>query len=362
MHAPLFAILAGVLMADDPPPATAPPVPRPAPRTAPRTAARPVVIAHRGASGERPEHTLAAYALAIEQGADFIELDIVATKDGRLIARHDNQLELTTDVATRRAFADRRTTRSVDGVEHTGWFTEDFTLGEVKRLRAIERVPKVRPANAEHDGRYEVPTLGEVIALVQQAERDTGRSVGLYIEIKHPTHFADAGLPIEVALVETLHAAGYRDADDPVVVQSFEVGSLKRLDTMTDLRLTQLLWTSGKPWDVEKAGGTLTYAEMATAAGLRAIAAYAEGVGPEKNAFLIPRDGDGNLLVDRATTFVADAHAAGLVVHPYTFRAEPAFLPADVDSLEELLRIYLALGIDGVITDHPAIGVRALCR
>jgi glycerophosphoryl diester phosphodiesterase len=329
----------------------------------------PIVIAHRGASGYRPEHTLEAYELAIEQGADFVEPDLVSTRDGVLIARHDNVLNLTTDVASRPAFASRRTTKTVDGVVVAdSWFSEDFTLAEIKTLRAIERIPAVRPENTEHDGLYEVPTLQEVIDLVQREECRRGRRIGLYPETKHPTYFDGLGLSLEEPLVRTLHRNGYRKKSDPVFIQSFEVANLKDLARMTKLRLVQLLWLAGKPWDVEAAGGSLTYDEMATPSGLAEIARYADGVGPEKYHFLIPLDDEGRLDVAAATTFVADAHRKGLLVHPYTFRAENAFLPADFDSsadplehgdLEGEIQAFLALGIDGFFVDQPDLGVDA---
>ncbi len=329
---------------------------------------RPIVIAHRGASGYRPEHTLAAYAVAILQGADFIEPDLVLTRDGYLIARHDNRLELTTDVARRPEFAGRQTTKVVDGVRVTGWFSEDFTLAEIKRLRAIEPIPHVRPANARFDGQFQVPTLQEIVDLVQAHERTLGRRIGLYPETKHPTYFRRLGLSMEEPLVEILRRSGYEEALDQVFIQSFEVGNLKKLRSMTRIPLVQLLAREGKPYDVEAEGGTLTYGQMATPQGLADIAAYAHGVGPEKHRYILAPDAAGRLDPANASDFVKNAHAVGLKVHPYTFRAENRFLPAslrcsdDPNALgdgEAEIRAFLATGIDGFFTDQADIGVRA---
>ncbi|MFL6713684.1 MAG: glycerophosphodiester phosphodiesterase family protein, partial [Sulfurifustis sp.] len=225
---------------------------------------KPIVIAHRGASGYVPEHTLAAYAIAMLQGADFIEPDLVITKDGQLIARHDNVLDVTTDVAAHPEFASRRTTKVVDGHSHTGWFSEDFTLAEIKRLRAIERIPGVRPANARFDGQFEVPTLAEIIDLVRANETGLRRRIGIYPETKHPTYFQKLGLAMEEPLVKILHANGYDRQPERVYIQSFEIANLKKLRTLTPIPLIQLLETSGRPADVAAAGGTLTYDQMAT--------------------------------------------------------------------------------------------------
>ncbi|TXF13773.1 glycerophosphodiester phosphodiesterase [Pelomicrobium methylotrophicum] len=329
---------------------------------------KPLVIAHRGASGYLPEHTLAAYAVAIFQGADFIEPDLVMTKDGHLIARHENVLDLTTDVASHPEFAGRRTTKGVDGVAVTGWFSEDFTLAEIKQLRAIERMPGVRPANTRFDRQFEVPTLQEIIDLVQACERALGRKIGLYPETKHPTYFQRLGLSMEEPLVRILHRNGYQGADGRVFIQSFEVGHLRKLRRMTRIPLVQLLGVGGKPYDVEAAGGSLTYDQMATPGGLADIAAYADGVGPEKSHFILAPDAEGKLDPGNATDFVANAHAAGLQVHPYTFRAENRFLPVSLRSSgephalgdsEAEIKAFLALGIDGFFTDQADLGVRA---
>lgn len=333
--------------------------------------AAPIVIAHRGASGYLPEHTLAAYSTAVLQGADFIELDLVSTRDGYLIARHDNMLDLTTNVADVPEFHERRTEKVVDGRAISGWFSEDFTLEELRNLRAIERLPAVRPANARFDGQFGVPTLGEAIVVIQALATMLARDVGLYIELKHPTYFDEIGLPMEAALARELRDRGYHEPRHRVFLQSFEIESLRRLNRATDLRLVQLLGGFGQPYDQQTAGSSLTYATMATADGLREIATYADGVGPEKHRFLIPLDRSGNLAVENASDFVAHAHAAGLVVHPYTFRAENRFLPASLrtsaDATElgaaaQEIAVFLALGIDGFFTDHTDIGVAARDR
>ncbi|WP_374943538.1 glycerophosphodiester phosphodiesterase [Sphingomonas sp.] len=312
---------------------------------------RPIVIAHRGASGERPEHTLAAYELAIERGADFIEPDLVPTKDDVLVARHENEIGGTTDVAKHPEFAARRTTKTIDGTSITGWFVEDFTLAEMKTLRAQERIPELRPGNATYDGRFAVPTLAEIIALAKRRSKETGRTIGIYPETKHPTYFASVGHPTDARLVAQLKAAGWDSPSAPVFIQSFEVDNLKRIHAMTGIRLIQLM-DDGAPAD----GAVPSYAAMGTPAGLAAVARYAWGIGPNKAAV------DG-------TTLVADAHAAGLRVHPWTYRAENRFLPPRFASgtdpaahgdLAGEITAALALGIDGFFTDYPGIGVAAL--
>ena len=275
----------------------------------------PIVIAHRGASGERPEHTIAAYDLAIDQGTDVIEPDLVPTRDGVLVARHENEIGGTTDVAAHPAFAGRRTTRTIDGHAVTGWFTEDFTLAELKTLRARERLPGVRPGNTAYDGAFEVPTLAEIVALAKRRSADTERTIAIYPETKHPTYFAAIGLGIDAPLVSELHAAGWSSADAPVFIQSFEVQNLQRIADLTRVRLIQLMAGQGGPAD----GAQPSYAAMATPAGLAEVARYAWGIGPDKAQLW---EGD------TPTTLVADAHAAGLRVHPWTYRAENQFLPA----------------------------------
>ena len=331
----------------------------------------PIVIAHRGASGYLPEHTLAAYALAVFQGADFIEPDLVVTKDGRLIARHDNVLNLSTDVARRTEFRNRHTSKVVDGIEVTGWFSEDFTYDEISKLRATERIPDVRPANARFDGQFNIPCLEEILGLARSLERTLGRRVGVYPETKHPSYFSDLGLAMEAKLVKTLAECGYRDKDSWAFIQSFETENLKALRRLTDLPLVQLLWREGQPYDALRSGRSLTYDDMATPAGLASIAEYANAVGPEKNHFVIPLDADDNLSGANTTSFVRDAHAAGLLVHAHTFRAENAMLPAnlrgsgtphDFGAIADELDLFLATGIDGFFIDQPDVGVRARDR
>jgi glycerophosphoryl diester phosphodiesterase len=327
----------------------------------------PLVIAHRGASGYLPEHTLAAYALAIMQGADYVEPDLVMTRDGEIVARHDNELGLTTDVSKRPEFADRKRTQVVDGVSLTGWFSEDFTLAELKTLRAIERIPAIRPGNARVDGSLEIPTLQEIIDLVKALQLSEGRRIGIYPETKHPTHFQQLGLAMEKPLVRILHRNGYVGRQAPIYIQSFEVENLKTLSGMTQLRLVQL-FGGGKPYDQQVRGGDLTYAQMATAEGLKEIAKYAVGVGPDKS-YIIPRTANGSL--GSPTSFVPNAHAAGLKVHPYTFRAENAFLPtnlrssaspADRGDIEAEIKAFLDAGIDGLFIDHPDVAVKVRAK
>lgn len=323
---------------------------------------RPLVIAHRGASGYLPEHTLPAYALAAFQGADYLEPDLVATRDHRLIARHDNALHLTTDVAERAEFADRHTTKEVDGTPVTGWFSEDFTLAEVRSLRAIERIPEVRPANARFDGQFLVPTLEDLLGLIRALEPVLGRTIGVYPETKHPSYFRALGLPLEEPMVAALHAAGYASRDAPVFLQSFEVGNLERLQGMTDLRRVQLLWKEGAPWDLAAEGSDVDYAALASADGLRDVARYADAVGPEKDHFLHAPGAGGRREV---SPLIRHAHEAGLEVHAFTFRAEDAFLPNDLRGLPRgagvgsELGLLFEAGLDGAFCDQPDLAVRA---
>ncbi len=316
----------------------------------PTPPASPLIIAHRGASGYRPEHTLASYELAIEQGADFIEPDLVPTRDGVLIARHENEISETTDVADRPEFASRRTVKTIDGAEVTGWFTEDFTLAEIKTLRARERLPF---RDRSHDGRYEVPTVAEVLELARRRSRETGRTIGVYPETKHPTYFRSLGLPLEEPLVEALHAAGYRGPGAAVFIQSFETGNLKALRRLTDLPLIQLLDAAGRPADDSR-----TYRDLATPAGLAEIATYADGIGPNKR-LIVPVDPEGRLLP--STTLVEDAHRAGLKVHPWTFRSDERYLAPEYggEPAREYAQFF-ALGVDGVFSDFPDVAARAL--
>ncbi|WP_390901760.1 glycerophosphodiester phosphodiesterase [Sphingomonas alpina] len=313
----------------------------------------PIVIAHRGASGLRPEHTIASYTLAIAQGADFIEPDLVLTRDNVFVARHENDITGTTDVAAHPEFVDRKRTKVIDGESHSGWFTEDFTLAELKTLRAKERLPQLRPDNAKFDGQFEVPTLAEIIALAKAQSKTSGRTIGIYPETKHPSYFASIGLPMEEKLAAELKAAGWSSADAPVFIQSFEVDNLKRLHKLTGIRLIQLMEAAGGP--VDKA--VASYAEMATPAGLKAVAAYAYGIGPSKAMI---RNGDA-----APSSLIADAHRAGLRVHPWTFRAENFFLPPSLKDgvnpvthgrLSDEIAVYIKDGVDGFFTDFPQIG------
>ncbi|XP_028159457.1 glycerophosphodiester phosphodiesterase GDPD6-like [Ostrinia furnacalis] len=324
----------------------------------------PLVIAHRGASGYVPEHTLGAYALAVTMGADYIEPDLVMTKDGHLIARHDNELGLSTDVASHPEFASRYQTKTVDRVTVSGWFTEDFTLAEIKTLRAIERIPANRPGNARMDGAFDVPTFQEIIELAKSMETIYCREIGVYPELKHGTYFQQLGLAMEEPVVEAFHSNGYRGPDAPAYIQSFEISNLKELKTLTDLRLLQLLGAS-QPYDQFVLGTNVTYLSMATPEGLREIASYAYAVGPEK-AYIIPRTVNDTL--GDPTPFVENAHAAGLKVHPFTFRSENSFLPAEFrsndtspdaigDTAGEMLA-FLRTGIDGLFVDQPDVLVR----
>ncbi|HYD98226.1 MAG TPA: glycerophosphodiester phosphodiesterase [Alphaproteobacteria bacterium] len=315
--------------------------------------AEPLVIGHRGASGYLPEHTLAAYDLAIEMGADYIEPDLVMTKDGILIARHENEIGGTTDVAQK--FPDRKTKKTIDGVEMEGWFTEDFTLAEIKTLRARERTDF---RNQALNGFYPVPTLQEVIDLAKRKGAEKGRTIGLYPETKHPTYFDSVGLSLEEPLVMTLKANGYLDRTAPVFIQSFEVGNLKQLAKLTDIRLVQLFdEKTAQPYDIAKAGGKTTYADMMTPAGLAEIAGYAQGIGPWKR-LIVEENPDGTL--KPANTLIADAHKAGLLVHAYTFRSEDRYLAPEYgrDPVAEYRQFY-RLGLDGVFSDHPDAAVRA---
>ncbi len=329
-------------------------------------AAEPLVIGHRGASGYRPEHTLAAYELAARQGADYIEPDLVITKDGVLVARHEPEISGTTDVAEHPEFASRRTTKMVDGAPMTGWFTEDFTLAELKTLRAKERIPDVRPQNTKYDGKWKVPTFQQVIELRARLSKRLKREIGIYPETKHPTYFRQLGLPLEEPLVAALERNGLNRPDAPVFVQSFEVSNLQALDDQLEVPLVQLLDAAHRrPYDFVVSGDPRTYGDLATPAGLAGIAQYAGGVGPAK-AHSVPRDASGRSLAP--TTFVQDAHAAGLVVHPWTFRAENQFLPLELrigtdpaayGNFAAEVRQFLALGVDGLFTDHPDKAVAA---
>ncbi|MEU8299491.1 glycerophosphodiester phosphodiesterase [Micromonospora sp. NPDC048909] len=330
-----------------------------------RASDRPLVIGHRGASGYRPEHTLEAYRLAIRMGADFVEPDLVSTRDGVLVARHENEISGTTDVAAHPEFAARKATKTIDGVSVTGWFTEDFTLAELKTLRAKERLPQVRVANTAFDGQFEVPTLQEVIDLARTEGRARNRTIGIYPETKHPSYFAAIGRPLEEPLLKVLRANKLTRKNSPVIIQSFETANLRKLSRMTDVRLAQLLDATGRPYDFTVAGDPRTYQDLATAAGLKWIAGYADGIGAHKN-LIVPRDAAGKLLAP--TNVVRDAHREGLVVHAWTFRVENQFLPTDFrigndpnarGDITSEYELFFRLGLDGVFTDQPDTAVAA---
>jgi glycerophosphoryl diester phosphodiesterase len=331
------------------------------PAMAAQTRKKPLVIAHRGASGERPEHTLMGYRLAIAEGADFIEPDLVPTRDGHLMVRHENEIGGTTNVAKHPEFAGRKTTKTIDGQQITGWFTEDFTLDELKTLRARERLPQLRPGSARFDGLEAIPTFQEMVSLAKAESRRLGRPIGVYPEMKHPTYFAGIGLPLEHRLLAALKANDLDSHTAPVFVQCFEVGALKTFRTLSKARLIQLVSKDGGPADLPG----VTYAQMTTASGMKQIAAYADGVGPEW-PMVIPWTADGAL--GPPSALVADAHAAGLAVHPWTVRAENYFLPpalrrgadpaahGDVDAV---YRALFAAGVDGLFSDFPGLEAKA---
>ncbi len=303
-----------------------------------------LIIAHRGASGERPEHTLAAYERAIDQGADYIEPDLVATRDGVLVARHETEISGTTDVAARAEFAARRRTKTVDGQMTDGWFAEDFTLAELRTLRAVERLPAIRPANARFDGLYPIPTFADIVALVRAKEAETGRRIGLYPELKHPEFLLQKeGIDMVDLLLAELNALELTAAD-PIFIQSFEIGPLQRLNQRSDFKLVQLVAADGGPADEP----ALLYADMVSPGGLRQIATYADGIGVAIPLVL--------------TGVVQRAHDAGLLVHAWTLRKENGFLPPSMrigsddagtgcdSTMEKLLA---DAGVDGVFTDYP---------
>jgi glycerophosphoryl diester phosphodiesterase len=334
--------------------------------------AKPLVFGHRGCSALRPEHTLGSYAKAIQDGADFIEPDLVITKDGVLVARHENNIVETTDVAKHPEFAARRTTKTVDGQKETGWFVEDFTLAELKTLRAVERLGALRPESASYDGQFQVLTFEEIIDFTAAESAARGRTVGLVPELKHSTYFTGIGMPLEDRFLSVIGAHEYTRRA-PVEVQSFEVANLRylrrKLGRPPYIRLMQLVGDDKQiAADVIASGGTLTFGQMTTPAGLREMATYADVVAPQVRG-VIPLGPDGRL--GAVKPIVADAHAAGLLIRVWTFRPENHFLAADfknadgdkarnpLGSVAEIRR-YIATGIDGFFTDDPALGRKAV--
>ena len=331
------------------------------------------VIGHRGAPALRPEHTLASYQKAIDDGADIIEPDLVSTKDGVLVARHENEISGTTNVVDVPGFAGRKTTKTIDGQSITGWFTEDFTLGELKTLRARERIPSIRPNNTAYNDQFDIPTLDEIIALARDQSAKLGRNIGIYPETKHPTYFQSIGLPLEDKLIDGLRRDAFTASRTTVYIQSFEVANLKAIrnkigSSQPNWKLVQLMGTSSRqPYDFVVAKDTRTFGDMMTSQGMRDIATYANGVGPDKNS-IMSLDPNGKLT--DPTDLIRNAHNAGLVVHPYTFRPENTFLPPSLRSGADNTRnvngsiteiqAFLRAGVDGFFTDDPAVGRQAV--
>ncbi|NHC14844.1 glycerophosphodiester phosphodiesterase [Motilibacter sp. E257] len=327
----------------------------------------PLVFGHRGASGYRPEHTLASYDLAVRQGADVIEPDLVSTRDHVLVARHENEISGTTDVADHPEFAARRTTKVIDGSSITGWFTEDFTLAELRTLRAKERLPAVRQENTVLDGRYVIPTFEEVLDFAKRASKETGRDIGVAPETKHPTYFDSIGLSLEEPLVQALRDRNIDKRNKNIWIQSFEESNLRQLHDLFEVKvgLVQLTSAAGRPYDHVAAGDPQTYAQMTSAAGLEEVAEYATVVGPDKSQ-IFPRAADGTTSAPSA--LVTNAHAAGLKVVPYTVRAENQFLPVQYrkgtdpnaygDVVSEFEDLFEA-GVDGIFSDQPDLAYAA---
>jgi glycerophosphoryl diester phosphodiesterase len=323
------------------------------------------VIGHRGVPGERLEHTRPSYLLAIEQGCDYIEPDVVATRDGVLVVRHENEIGGTTDVASRPEFADRKVSKLVDGVAYFGWFTEDFTLDELKTLRVRERLPQLRPQNIALARTEQILTFDEVLDIAEQASLGRDEPIGVYVETKHPTYFAGIGLDLNDLLVATLERRGVNHGAAKIVIQSMETGNLQALRDRTPLTLIQLMDRQGAPYDLVAAGDPRTYWAMRKPPELRKIAAYADGIGPNKSQ-VIKRDLRSRLA--KTTKLVRRAHDLGLLVHIWTMRNENNFLPADLrtsrdkaahgDAVGEYLAFFDA-GVDGVFSDFTATAVRA---
>ncbi|GAA4087124.1 glycerophosphodiester phosphodiesterase [Streptomyces hundungensis] len=319
----------------------------------------PYVIGHRGTAGYRPEHTLGSYQHALDLGAHVIEQDLVPTKDGHLVCRHENDISATTDVSDHPEFASRKATKTVDGVAITGWFTEDFTLAELKTLRAKERIPGNRQHNTLYDGHWDVPTFEEVLRWAEEQGRRLGRRIWLHSETKHPTYFRGIGLPLEDRVAALLRRYGRHRADSPQFLESFEPSSIQRLSRLVDTPSVVLLSNAGtRPWDFVVGGDPRTVDDLVAPAGLKWIASYAQGIGPTLD-LIIPKDASGRLTTP--TTLVRDAHARGLILHPYTMRNENTFLPADFRRGTDpnaygdafgAFRTYFATGIDAVFSDN----------
>ncbi|MEU2740148.1 glycerophosphodiester phosphodiesterase [Streptomyces sp. NPDC007095] len=321
---------------------------------------KPTVIGHRGASGYRPEHTFGSYQLALDMGADVVEAgDLVPTKDGHLVCRHEPEIGGTTDVSAHPEFADRKTTKTLDGIPTTGWFTEDFTLAELKTLRAVERIPANRPHNTLYNGRWEIPTFEEVLHWQDEQTRKRGKQVWIYPETKHPTYFRALGLGLEERLAKVLRKHGKDKKNSPVIIQSFEPTSIQRLDKLVDNPLVVLLSAANtRPWDFVTTGDPRTVADLVKPEGLKWIASYAQGIGPTLDLVILK---DANGALTTPTTLVADAHRADLILHPYTMRNENTFLPAnfrrgtDPNAYGDAFgafKTYFATGIDGVFSDN----------
>lgn len=327
----------------------------------------PAVVAHRGASGYRPEHTLEAYRMAIRMGADDIELDLVPTRDGVLVARHESEISGTTDVASRPEFAHLRTTRTIDGVEQEGWFTDDFTLAELKVLAARERLTAMRPDSADHDGHFGIPSFNEILAMVHAESVVCGRTIGVMAELKSPTYFASIGLPLDEPLLADLRRHELDHPRSRVTIMSFETGVLRRLASRTRVSVIQLLEAADKrPADLVADGEGTTYADLCTPEGLAWIDGYADGVGAHKS-LVLPRDEAGDLT--RPSRLVRDAHRLWLTVHVWTLRRENRFLPRGLRSdgdgaapgdLAAEAQAFLDAGVDGLITDHPDLVLSVL--
>ncbi|QEU95612.1 glycerophosphodiester phosphodiesterase [Streptomyces kanamyceticus] len=319
----------------------------------------PTIVAHRGTSGYRPEHTLGSYQLALDMGAHVIEQDVVPTKDGHLVCRHENDITATTDVSAHPEFASRKTTKSVDGASLTGWFTEDFTLAELKTLRAKERIPGTRQHNTLYDGRWDVPTLEEVLKWADKQGRKRGRPIWLHIETKHPTYFRKLGLGLEEPLAKLLRRYGRHKKNSANFLQSFEPSSIQRLAKLVSAPRVVLLSTANsRPWDFVEAGDPRTVADLIKPEGLKWMAGFAQGIGPTLD-LVIPKKPDGSL--GTPSTLVKDAHAAGLILHPYTMRNENTFLPTNFRKGTDpnaygdafgAFKAYFETGIDGLFSDN----------